>query len=365
MSSSIYERNNEVRYSSSNSITVVVNRYPPMSSLYRYTQDVMTALPTPAILINLLYDREGWNKEHVGEDFQPRLKRFSLFNGYTMNLSFRDATILIRKLSRKYSQVIVYYTNQFAGLFQKIGNINIISVHDSPYNTNISTRLQRYYTRWLYSRISKEEHIMVQTETLAKDLKNFGFTGKISVIPLSYSPVFKPLNITKEDLRKNLGLPMDKKIVLSVSTTERRKNLLEVKRTMDLLGEDFKLVRVGASMPNSITFENIGDNKLNEIYNASDVLLFPSLYEGFGFPIVEAFASGLPVVTSRIPTIEEISGNAAVLVNPLVSEEIVQGVKLAIDSSTSLINSGLKRANNFSFEIFSQRITEYYRNLGI
>ncbi len=347
------------------SIVLVVNRYPPMTSLYRYSEDIMKAFRVHAIQVNLLFSQDGWEREHAGKDFKPGIRFSNLLNHFIMNISFRDAARFMKELKKQHRQIIVHYANQFSGVFRGIGEIRIVSVHDSPYDPTIVSHRQRYYTHWLYKRLSTEERIITQTNTLADELKNFGFNGRIDVIPLAYSPIFRPLNVDKKVLREKLGLPLNRKIVLSVSSNETRKNLSGVKKAMISLGESFSLVRVGVSVGNSITFKNVGDKKLNELYNACDVLLFPSLYEGFGLPIVEAFASGLPVVTSRIPTIEEVSGSAAVLVDPMNNGEIVEGVREAIEDSDSLVRSGLKRAEYFTFEKFNLRLTEYYRNLDV
>jgi len=104
---------------------------------------------------------------------------------------------------------------------------------------------------------------------------------------------------------------------------------------------------------------------LNELYNACDLLLFPSLYEGFGLPIVEAFAAGLPVVTSDIPTIREVAGSAAILINPNDSSSIKSGIDEALRNSESLIQNGLVRAQKFSFEAFRNNILDIYGNLKL
>ena len=355
----------EKRNRDRDSIVVVVNRYPPVTSPYRYSEDVMKTFEGHAVQINLLFGQDGWDREHAGEDFKPRIRFSNILNHFVMNANFRDAVMFIKSLSKKYPHVMVHYTNQFSGVFQGIGDLMIVSVHDSPYDQSAGGRMQRYYTHWLYGRLSAEQHIIAQTDSLAVELKDFGFMGRIDVIPLSYSSVFRPLSADKKALRERLGLPIDRKLVLSISSSDKRKNISGVKKAMDSLGEDFRLVRVGIPIGSSITFRNIADEKLNEIYNACNVLLFPSLYEGFGLPIVEAFASGLPVVTSRIPTIEEVASDAAVLVNPMDNAEVVEGVKSAIENSDSLRISGLNRAKNFTYERFRQRLTEYYRELKV
>ena len=102
---------------------------------------------------------------------------------------------------------------------------------------------------------------------------------------------------------------------------------------------------------------------MNEIYNARDVLLFPSLYEGFGYPLVEAFATGLPVVASDIEIFRETSGGAALLMDPNDSLDLATGIRLALENSEELKKKGFKRVKMFSFDRFAFEINEYYSTI--
>ena len=99
-----------------------------------------------------------------------------------------------------------------------------------------------------------------------------------------------------------------------------------VKSVMEKLDDSYQLVRIGSQVGNSITFNNIDDEKINKIYNACDILLFPTLEEGFGYPVVEAFKTGLPVLSSDVDIIKEVSDGAALLVNPMDINEVTEGV---------------------------------------
>jgi glycosyltransferase involved in cell wall biosynthesis len=163
-------------------------------------------------------------------------------------------------------------------------------------------------------------------------------------------------------LRKSLGLPEDKKLVLSVSSQDPRKNLKAVAETMRLLGEEYHLVRVGKPIGASHSFSNIDDVKLNEIYNACDVLLFPSFDEGFGYPIAEAMTVGLPVVASDIPVFHEIAENAAVLVEP-DPENLARGVKYAFEVRDYLVYIGIQKAKKYSFHRFKEEVNALYSHI--
>jgi len=102
---------------------------------------------------------------------------------------------------------------------------------------------------------------------------------------------------------------------------------------------------------------------LNLFYNFAEILVYPSFYEGFGFPIVEAFKCGLPVITSNTSSCAEVAGNAAVLINPNNSGEIVKAVlKIVndVDLKNQLRVKGLIRSGFFSWEKAARETLEVF-----
>jgi O-antigen biosynthesis alpha-1,2-mannosyltransferase len=95
------------------------------------------------------------------------------------------------------------------------------------------------------------------------------------------------------------------------------------------------------------------DERLTALYRGAVALVFPSLYEGFGLPPLEAMACGTPVLTSNVCALPEVTGGAALLVDPTNPEQIANGIKrLAGDSSLrrDLREKGLRRAGEFSWQ---------------
>src|SRR5262249_46641064 len=95
--------------------------------------------------------------------------------------------------------------------------------------------------------------------------------------------------------------------------------------------------------------------------------VFPSLYEGFGLPPLEAMASGTPVVTSNVSSLPEVAGDAAMLVDPHEPEAIAEGIfKVLTDEGTrcTLRRKGLERARQFSWEASVRRVREIYREVS-
>jgi glycosyltransferase involved in cell wall biosynthesis len=110
-------------------------------------------------------------------------------------------------------------------------------------------------------------------------------------------------------------------------------------------------------------FGFVPDKTLAVLYRLARVFVFPSLYEGFGFPPLEAMASGTPVITSNVSSLPEVVGDAALLINPLDPAEIAQAMRrVLLDSELreELRQRGLRRVNEFSWERSVRRVREIY-----
>ena len=116
--------------------------------------------------------------------------------------------------------------------------------------------------------------------------------------------------------------------------------------------------------PQDIIFVNYAEQKdLNYFYSAAEMFVFPSLNEGFGLPIIEAFASGTPVITSNITSMPEIAGSAALLVDPTSSEDIAEKMKQLHHDDTlrkELIKRGLERSKMFSWSMTARSTMDLY-----
>ncbi|HXI09315.1 MAG TPA: glycosyltransferase family 1 protein [Thermodesulfobacteriota bacterium] len=171
-------------------------------------------------------------------------------------------------------------------------------------------------------------------------------------------------------VRKKYGLP--ESFILYIASSLPHKNyqrLLEAFKTVKGTLKDMKLVLIGArDYGHDAIAAKIGELGLADdvmflgwlpfediplIYAASKLFVFPSLHEGFGIPVVEAFACGVPVVCSGIEPLVEVAGGAALLVDPTSVDEIASGIIRAVTDASlreRLVRDGLKRASEFSWE---------------
>ncbi|MBI5357125.1 glycosyltransferase family 4 protein [Candidatus Collierbacteria bacterium] len=162
---------------------------------------------------------------------------------------------------------------------------------------------------------------------------------------------------------------------ISVGTLEPRKNLKRVIEAFSGVRSQESGVRNlvvvgkfgwGENLPKVNNVNLLGlveDNDLPGLYAGSAGLIYPSLYEGFGLPVLEAMTVGCPVLTSDRGSLGEVAGDAAVLVDPENIESIVWGIESLIKDREKLIGKGLKRSENFSWEKTAAETLSIYKSL--
>lgn len=173
------------------------------------------------------------------------------------------------------------------------------------------------------------------------------------------------------------GLPFP--YLLCVSNRKRHKNELRVVEAFAKTGiaSEIRLVFTGdptAELANLIARNRVGEcvnfvgrvpeAKLPSLYRGAEALVFPSLYEGFGLPVLEAMACGTPVVTSNVTAMPEVAGDAALLVDPTSIDEIAAAIKNIIGDDSlrmRLKEKGLRRAARFSWAITAAKVQELLR----
>ncbi|MHB1709457.1 MAG: glycosyltransferase [Thermoplasmataceae archaeon] len=278
-------------------------------------------------------------------------------NGWSLNNVF--GKVIFRKLASELRDVPIHYTTFGLPVLRKREN-DLVTIHDLLFLDEEDEAYRRTFniSRFLLDRFISYENIIAPSWHVKTQLSEYGFTGRIDVV---YQPVpaeFYPIH-NKAEIRKELNLPLDKILILSVSSALRRKNLPTIQETLKGLGDKFRLVRVGPGIGDSITFTDVSTKKLNLIYNACDVFLFPTFAEGFGRPVIEAFSAGLPTVVSDIGVMHEVSGDASIFVEP-TAEGCVQGIERALDLSDTLREKGFNQAEKFSRELFTKRVNDIY-----
>jgi glycosyltransferase involved in cell wall biosynthesis len=162
------------------------------------------------------------------------------------------------------------------------------------------------------------------------------------------------------------GPRADGDYVLSVATLEPRKNLARVVEAARLAGVELRVVgaRGWGDVEAPGWVGEIPDAELARLIRGARCLVYASLYEGFGLPVLEAMACGTPVVTSHGGALEEVAGGAAVLVDPLDPEAIAAGIVEAEARRDELVPLGLARAREFTWERAADAVEALWRELA-
>ena len=232
--------------------------------------------------------------------------------------------------------------------------------------------------------LRQADRYVVGTEWLKRELAMWlGDDRKIRVVPFGVDRAFFTESPgARERGRRDWAIPEDAFVVLHVGSTVDRKNVPLVIETVARLRPeaDTYLLQVGGkfSGEQERLIDRLGlraavrsvrsadEAVLRRAYRAADVLLFPSLYEGFGFPMLEAFASELPVVASSAGGLKEVAGDAAVIVDgrdPLSYVEAIEALSSDPDERDVLIERGRRRAKEFAWQRTALQTAAVYREL--
>jgi glycosyltransferase involved in cell wall biosynthesis len=237
----------------------------------------------------------------------------------------------------------------------------VVTVHDLAVLRHPETFNQwtRRYSRLCVPRVARAARLVIAvSEHTKRELVELLRTPeeKIRVVPNGVAEVFGPD-----------GPAESGEYVLAVGTLEPRKNLARLAEATRRLGVELRVAgapgwgRVEVEGDGVRSLGRVSDEELARLYRGARCLAYPSLYEGFGIPIVEAMASGTPVVTSRGGATEEVAGGAAVLVDPLDSASIAAGIEEAVARREELVTAGIARAREFNWAETARRTAEAYR----
>ncbi len=201
------------------------------------------------------------------------------------------------------------------------------------------------------------DHVIAVSQNTKNDLLEISAIPeeKITVIYEGPAANFKPKRgkpVVK--FKKKYGLPNH--FVLAIGGVGERRNLDRIRQACG----DYPLIIAGQNIP----WLDMGELEL--LYSSAEVLLYASLYEGFGIPMLDAFACGLPVITSNVSSMPEIGGDGAVYVDPLKVEDIKSKLKLVMEDQNlrdEMISKGFKRVKEFSWEQCANQTVEVYRKV--
>ena len=173
--------------------------------------------------------------------------------------------------------------------------------------------------------------------------------------------------IGNKDQRKNTKNVV-KAFSLFIESTKSDITLVILHHTRKNLQKILKEIGKPALIEKIVLIGYVSDTDMRALYALSTIFLYPSKREGFGIPIIEAMASGTPVITSCTSSMPEIAGNSAHIVNPESPEEIARGIyKLFYDHTYRkiLIKKGIERSKKFSWALMSEKVLAIYTSLNL
>jgi glycosyltransferase involved in cell wall biosynthesis len=267
----------------------------------------------------------------------------------------------------------------------------LVTIHDLSfrrYPEGAEPNLRDYLNATVPRSLERADLILGDSENTRQDIiEVFGvLPERVQVLYPGVDPAFRVIEDQQALAAVKEAYRLDYPFILSVGTLEPRKNLVALLDAYALLratGEvEHRLVIVGGrgwlydgifrrveelSLRKEVTFLGfLPEEHLPAIYCLSDLLVFPSLYEGFGLPPLEAMACGTPVVASDSSSLPEVVGDAGLMVQPDDTEALVEAIRRVLADSelrANLVASGLSRATEFTWQAAGRKLLAIYEDL--
>lgn len=343
----------------------------------------------------------------------------SFLDNYTSVLAKRNAESGLPKLLCSLQASLIKRLNRF--YFNHFVSFNDIDVYFSPMRAvpnfiSKNSRIKKYVIlhdtiplvndyresvshKWFYNLIeslNSTDKYFANSEYTKQDFIKYVpkiNPDNITVIPLSTGkPYFKlDDSLYINQIKRKYGIPTDKKYIFSLCNLDPRKNLIFAiknflrfveKNKLDdfvfVLGgshfKDFEAIlnqnikNLGEKQNKILRIGYVEDDDMSALYSGAEMFVYPSLYEGFGIPVLEAMKCGLPVICSDTTSLPEVIGDCGIQINPCSDEELVNAMEKMYydrDFRAECVRKGLERAKLFTWKKCVDVITdEIKKDLG-
>ena len=228
----------------------------------------------------------------------------------------------------------------------------VTTIHDlSPflYPAETDPKIVTVHTRRMKWVVAECDKIICVSHNTAQDMRRLfpDTSARLVVVPEALPSRFL-LHPTPHNLDN---------YVLAIGSRQPRKNIARLKKACELLGQKLIIVGEGSDIG------YVTDQQLINYLSGASAFGYPSLYEGFGLPILEAFHFKVPVACSNTSSFPEVAGNAAAYFDPLSIESIAAGIKSALSNRGKLVAAGTKQLSKFSWETTAKKTLEVYKSL--
>ena len=267
---------------------------------------------------------------------------------------------------------------------------SLVTVHDLGYlhYPQAHTRWARWYLQWSTAPNARAAaHLIADSDATRRDLIEHTHTApdKITVIYPGYDPSFAPVRDTARLAAVRSRYQLPEAYVLYVGTLQPRKNLARLLEAFAVLVQQGRKVHLAIAGKKGWLYQGlftqaeqlglqhvhftgyVPQEDLPALISAAQLFVLPSLYEGFGLPVLEAMACGTPVICSNTSSLPEVAGDAAALVNPLDTAELAQALCRVLDNADlrqDMVQRGLRQVQHFSWDKCGRETIEVLQSVG-
>lgn len=262
----------------------------------------------------------------------------------------------------------------------------VLTVHDLSFvrvPETASPRLRAYLGKVVPLSVGRADHVLSDSQATKDDIVDiYGVEpSKITVLLSGVDSRFVPVSFFPLTMRSKYGIG-DHPYLFTIGTVQPRKNYSRLIRALAILRDKgFDLILViagGKGWLEDEMYRTLQETRMHDyvkligyadeadipvLYSFAACLVFPSLYEGFGLPVLEAMACGTPVITSNVSSLPEVGGDAVRLIDPLNLDELVYAIEQVLTSEDlrqDMIQRGLKRAKSFTWERSARQLRNVY-----
>lgn len=365
----------------------LINNGPFKTGVGRYTVSIHNHLKKTIAIDHYFIDRENQGLYKNGNAIKNIGKNIitgnNLFNNNILSKLYLDFR-MGRYIPEDYD--LYHIANQNLSILNYYPNIgkNIITAHDLIYFTYPNSQMQKILSKFLYKGLSKTDYVISVSYFTKKNLIKYGIPEDL--IKVIHEGVDDNFKLLKEDELKETYLKYNLDIncyyILHVGSNEPRKNIEIILKAFKRLIthydiKNIKLIKINhldekiiknmGLEKHVIVLDYVDEEELPKFYNIADVFVFPSLYEGFGLPVLEAMACGTPVIASNRSSIPEILGDAGIVVDPYNFKDFSDFIYKVLkddDLRLNMVNKGIKRAKKyFTWENCAKETLNVYKDV--
>ncbi len=268
----------------------------------------------------------------------------------------------------------------------------ILTVHDLSYVRAPETAhpaQKAFLDRAVPYSVQRADHVLADSEATKQDLIALYRTPaeKISVLLSGINPLYRPITDIEAlaQTRQRYNIPASVPYIFSIGTIQPRKNYARLIEALHRLGsayQDYHIVIAGGkgwlespiyqtvqqfNMGKRVHFTGfVADADVPALYSDAICTAYPSLYEGFGFPVLESMACATPVLTSTVSSLPEVAGPAALMVDPYSIAAIAEGLRRLLDDESlrqQLIMAGQEQIKRFTWEQSAVQLAQIYQQV--